>query len=328
LASGGGLTFKRKSKQGKAAFDRWQEESFQDFLSGQAKVDSFSASAVELVRARNEAARRAIVARSPELAGERGAAALEAYSMFATTAGLVGPLRELQDLQAWQRRLRGGDASPERAGSPPPMESVPDILRAFVAGAVNADQQFLRTQDLAEVGRGIEVWERLDGDGVLAGTDPADRVDPQLMAAMLYGRRYEVKHADADLDTAFRLLSDAARHVAPGSHNDILIRMSSATWFMLRYEAHDDQADLERAITGYEGIREVAPAGDASRALATANLGRAFLVRHEISRDDRDLVRGGQLLNEAYLALPEGHPVRSSIQSQAAMANLRAAAKR
>jgi hypothetical protein len=285
------------------------------------KTDPFFKAVAELVLADGQAARDAIIQRHPELASERGATALELTLSFAIMAGFVMLLPALQELQAWLRELQKPAAA--RPSAAPDAGSGPHaLIGQFIEAAINADQTYLRTRDLTEVRRGIEVWEQIVAQGILSDAPPESLVDAYITVAMLYARRYEVDTHREDLDRAFGFLRRAEEHVIPGSHNDVLIKMSSATWLMLRFQMGKDRADLDQAIAGYGDVIAISPPESVNSAVASANLGRALLMRHRLTGAARDRRRGIEMLSNAALHLPRDHPALPSVQQGLAFATL------
>jgi hypothetical protein len=303
-----------------ATLEAYERKALDDYFKSMSRADPFMRAVRDLVHAKDDAARRAVVAREPELASERGAAGLNIVVTYAVMTGLVTTLPRLQELQAWQRSL--GEPAPS-GDRPAPPADVNEMLAVFAGAAARADQAFLRTGELGEIRQGIDTWRQIQDSGVLGGMPPESLVDALLMVAMLHARLYEVEHDERDLDAAFGFLREVEPHLVPGSHNDLLMRMSSATWLMLRFEQQGDPHDFDGAVAGYEDIRAVAPPGDLNGAIASANLGRALLIRHETSHSEADLRRARERLWEAERALPAGHPIRAEIQRQQARASWR-----
>ncbi len=88
-----------------------------------------------------------------------------------------------------------------------------------------------------------------------------------------------------------------------GSFADLQVRMSTAAWLMVRFQAEGRQEDLDEAIAGWSRLLE----SDAG-ALAAANLGRALLARHDLTGDPADLHEGRRLLGMASAEMPSDHP--------------------
>ena len=184
-----------------------------------------------------------------------------------------------------------------------------EFLRHFVLAAEAADRRFARTQDSRDVHAGIAVWESLLESGGLGEAAPEDLVDAHLAASLLYARRFEVRQASRDLALARRYLENARAHVRPGSFADLQVRMSTAAWLMLRFHAEHAPEDLEEAIAIWAGLM-LTDAG----ALASANLGRALLLRHSLTGDPEDLRDGRQLLGIATAEMPADHPARKDVE--------------
>jgi len=182
------------------------------------------------------------------------------------------------------------------------------FLRHFVLAAEAADRRFARAQDPRDVHAGIAVWESLVESGGLAEAPPEALVDARLAASMLYARRFEVRQASKDLALARRHLESARAHVQPGSFADLQVRMSTAAWLMLRFQAEHAAEDLDEAIAIWTDLM-LTDAG----ALAAANLGRALLARHELTGDEQDLRDGRLLLGHASEEMPDDHPARPDV---------------
>jgi hypothetical protein len=184
-----------------------------------------------------------------------------------------------------------------------------DFLRHFVGAALAADRRYVKTRDVADVEAGIVVWEELANAGDLGGATPETAVDAYLSISMLYARRYEAQDGGGDLALALHYLDEARRHVVAGSFADLPVRMSTAAWLMVRFQTDGRREDLDEAIAGWSGLLE----SDAG-ALAAANLGRALLVRHELTGDPADLAGGRQLLGMASAEMPSDHPALADVQ--------------
>jgi hypothetical protein len=184
-----------------------------------------------------------------------------------------------------------------------------EFLRHFVLAAAAADRRYARTQDPRDVHAGIAVWESLVEAGGLGESPREDLVDAHLSASMLYARRFEVRRASRDLALARRTLEFAREHARPGSFADLQVRMSTAAWLMLRFQAEREPADLDEAIAIWTALLNT----DAGT-LAAANLGRALLARHELSRDPQDLDDGRLLLGHATEEMPDDHPARPDVE--------------
>jgi hypothetical protein len=200
-----------------------------------------------------------------------------------------------------------------------------EIVSRFVAAAINADKTYLRKRDLTEVRKGIGIWEQINKAGLLADAPPESLVEAHITVANMYARRYEVDRRPGDLDRSFSYLRRAEQHVIPGSDNDTLIKMSAATWLMLRFQHAGDSADLsdlDRAIAEYGEVIGMSPPGSVNAAVAAANLGRALLTRHRIAGSPADLEQAQKLLVEAVIKLGPDHPAAAAIQAEcfAAMA--------
>src|SRR3954469_16652042 len=150
-----------------------------------------------------------------------------------------------------------------------------EFLRHFVLAAAAADRRFARTQDPRDVHAGIRVWESLLDSGGLGEAEPEELVEAHLAASLLYARRFEVRQASRDLALARRYLENARANVRPGTFTDLQVRMSMAAWSMLRFHAEHAPEDLQEAIAIWTGLM-LTDAGT----LASANLGRALLLRH------------------------------------------------
>jgi hypothetical protein len=187
-----------------------------------------------------------------------------------------------------------------------------EFLGPFVSAAVAADERYVRSRDAFEICEGIEVWERLADSGALAGAEPEGLVDAYLAVSMLYARRHEVLGRSSDLSLALRYLTEARRHVEPGSFADLQARMSRAACLLVRFQADGQPEDLDGAITGWTELVDAADAGVG--ALAAANLGRALLVRHELAGDPGDLEDGRRLLGQATAEMPRDHPARRDVE--------------
>ena len=184
-----------------------------------------------------------------------------------------------------------------------------EFLRHFVGAAIAADRHYARSGDAADIEDGIVVWEELATAGDLGGATPETAVDAYLSVSMLYARRYEARGGGGDLSLALHYLDGARRLVVAGSFADLQVRMSTAAWLMVRFQAEGRQEDLDEAIAGWSGLLE----SDAG-ALAAANLGRALLVRHELTGDPTDLGGGRQLLGIASAEMPSDHPALADVE--------------
>lgn len=184
-----------------------------------------------------------------------------------------------------------------------------EYLDDFVRSAMAADRRYSRTHDAGEIRLGIEVWEQLVAAGELQEVAPAELVDAQLAASMLYARRHEVSGSKEDLGHAYRYLAEAGRHVVRGSLADLQVRMSTAAWLMARYRSGGPPEDLDRAIVGWAELVDIG-----AGALAAANLGRALLARHRRTGDPADLHDGRRVLGLASAQLPRDHPVLADVE--------------
>lgn len=305
----------------------YERESLEGLLKSLGQKEPLFRGLAKLIFADGPEAREAAIRLRPELASERGSAALEVVVSFATMTGLVTSLPALQGLQTWLRNVRE-EPTPAPPGSGYEAPRGPyELVGVFIDASVNADQTYLRTGDLTEVREGINVWEQMTRSGLLADAPPESLVEAHLMIAMLYARRYEVEERGEDLDRAFGYLRQAQQHVIPGSDNDVVLRMSSASWLMLRFQTGKDRADLEQAIAGYGEVIGVSQTGSAERALARANLGRALLARYQLTGASDNLRQAREMLSNAATELPPGHPSLPSIQQALASASLLSAAE-
>jgi hypothetical protein len=184
-----------------------------------------------------------------------------------------------------------------------------EFLRHFVDAAVAADRRYVQTQDAADVEAGIAVWEQLASVEMVGGAPPEQVVDAYLSVSMLYARRYEAQGSDDDLALALHYLDEARRHVVAGSFADLQVRMSTAAWLMVRFQAHGRREDLDEAIAGWSHLLE----SDAG-ALAAANLGRALLARHELTGEAADRREGRRLLGMASVEMPSDHPALADVR--------------
>ena len=184
-----------------------------------------------------------------------------------------------------------------------------EFLGHFVGAAVAADRRYLETHDLTEIRTGIEVWESLVALGQLDGAEPETLVDAYLIVSMLYVRRAE----EGDLEQALNHLRKAQQHVAPGSFADLQSRMSEAAWLLLRFQSDGRREDLDEAIRIWGDLRD---AGAEAGALAAANLGRALLIRHDLTGDPDDLRDGRRLLGLASEQMPPDHPALPEVREQ------------
>lgn len=176
-----------------------------------------------------------------------------------------------------------------------------EFLGHFVGAAAAADRRYVRTGDATEIRTGIEVWERLSGDGALAAEPPEALVDVYLAVSMLYARRHEA----GDVARALRYLEQAQRHAAPGSFADTQARMSRAACLMVRYQADGRAEDLDGAIDAWTGLLTTE-----ARPLAAANLGRALVTRGRAA----DIPEGRRLLGLASAEMPRDHPARRDVE--------------
>jgi hypothetical protein len=184
-----------------------------------------------------------------------------------------------------------------------------DFLRHFVGAAIAADRRYVETRDVADIEAGILVWEELATAGELGGATPEAAVDAYLSISMLYARRYEAHDGGDDLALALHYLDEARRYVVAGSFADLQVRMSTAAWLMVRFQTDGRREDLDEAIAGWSRLLE----SDAG-AQAAANLGRALLVRHELTGDRTDLDGGRALLGMESDELPSDHPALADVQ--------------
>ena len=138
---------------------------------------------------------------------------------------------------------------------------------------------------------------------------PESLVDTYLSVSMLYARRYEAQGRADDLSLALQYLDDARRHVVDGSFADLQVRMSTAAWRMVRFQAEGGREDLDEAIAVWSGLLE----SDAG-ALAAANLGRALLARHDLTGEPADLREGRRLLGMASVEMPRDHPALADVE--------------
>jgi len=304
----------------------YERESLEGLLKSLGQKEPLFRGLAMLIFADGPEAREAAVRLHPELASERGSAALEVVVSFATMTGLVTALPALQELQTWLRNVGEPTPAPPGSGHEAP-RGLYELVGQFIDASVNADQTYLRTGDLTDVRKGIDVWERMTRSGLLAHAPPESLTEAHLMIAMLYARRYEVEERREDLDRAFGYLRQAQQHVIPGSGNDAAIRMSSASWLMLRFQTGKDRADLEQAIAGYGEVIGVSQTGSDERALARANLGRALLARFGLTGASDDLRQAREMLSNAAIELSPGHPSLPSVQQALASASLLSAAE-
>jgi hypothetical protein len=184
-----------------------------------------------------------------------------------------------------------------------------DFLRQFVSAAIAADRRYVETRDVADIEAGIVVWEELATAGESGGATPEVAVDAYLSISMLYARRYEAQDGGDDLTLALHYLDEARRYVVAGSFADLQVRMSTAAWLMVRFQTEGRREDLDEAIAGWWGLLE-----SRAGALAAANLGRALLVRHELTGDSADLDGARQLLGMASAEMPSDHPALADVQ--------------
>jgi hypothetical protein len=184
-----------------------------------------------------------------------------------------------------------------------------EFVRHFVSAAIAADRRYARTGDAADIEHGIVVWEELATAGELGGATRETAVDAYLSVSMLYARRYEARGGGGDLSLALHYLDGARRLVAAGSFADLQVRMSTAAWLMVRFQAEGRQEDLDQAIAGWSRLL-----GSDADALAAANLGRALLDRHDLTGDLADLHEGRRLLGMASVELPGDHPALRDVQ--------------
>ncbi|MGE5764560.1 MAG: hypothetical protein ACM3ZF_11985 [Mycobacterium leprae] len=201
---------------------------------------------------------------------------------------------------ATRRRPRNADPSEAEIGHY-------EILRQFISAAINADKTYLLTEDMSEIHNGIEIWERISATGLLASVPPQSLVETHTTVAMLYARRYEVEGNQKDLDAAFAHQRRARANVVPGSDTDVILRMSSANWLMLRYIKGRDRADLDAAIAAYDDVATTSTVDSVDECLASGNLGRALLMRHRITGDAADRHRAMEALSHAAVKLPPDH---------------------
>lgn len=283
-------------------------------LASFSQTDPFFRDVRDLVFADGPAERTAVCDRNSELRSERGEAALEVLVSFAAITGSITTLPVLQEVQEWVRSRPAADA-PAALG---PGSTTYDVLAHFNGAAIAADREFLRTQDASKLRQGIDVWKRLVATGRLIELPPESLVQAYITVSMLYARRYELDTASEDLELAFRYLREAQRHVIPGSADDLLARISSASWLMLRFEADHDPADLDQAIAGWLEVHELAPANAADRGVAAANLGRALLIRQGLNGSREDLRVGRAMLLVASGELPPEHPALPIVHRQLA----------
>jgi hypothetical protein len=183
-----------------------------------------------------------------------------------------------------------------------------EFLRHFVVAAIAADRRYARSGDAADIEDGIAVWEELATAGEWGGATPETAVDAYLSVSMLYARRYETR-GGGDLSLALHYLDEARRHVVAGSFADLQVRMSTAAWLMLRFQAEGRREDLDEAIAGWSRLL-----GSDADALAAANLGRALLDRHDLTGELLDLHEGRRLLGMASAGLPDDHPALRDVQ--------------
>jgi hypothetical protein len=309
------MMFRRRRAEAELA--RYERNALRDLLARLGATDEIFQGVAALLDADGEAARLAVLQRYPDLRSDRGSGALSVVVNYAVMTGLVETLPRVQSLQDWLRDTARPNPEPNRETARERLSlegGVYALLNEFGAASANADQQFLRTHDLTEIRAGIELWETLVTGELFDDIPPEALVDSQLMAAMLYARRYEVESADADLDHAFALLRQARQHTVPGSESDILMRLSSATWLMLRFGRHNDRTDLDQAITSYTELVDMSPAGGRNAGVASANLGRALLVRQQLTGSHDDRRRAIQALRNAMLWLPQGDAALTWVQ--------------
>jgi hypothetical protein len=183
------------------------------------------------------------------------------------------------------------------------------FLRHFVGAAIAADRRYVETRNAADIEDGIAVWEELATAGELGGATPETAVDAYLSVSMLYARRSEARGGGGDLSLALHYLDEARRLVIAGSFADLQVRMSTAAWLMVRFQAEGRQEDLDEAIAGWSRLL-----GSDADALAAANLGRALLDRHDLTGDLADLREGRRLLGMASVELPSDHPALRDVQ--------------
>jgi hypothetical protein len=302
-----------RKRRGKAVVEEYERTALDDLLRNLGGTEPLFGALRELVHAPTEQDQSEVLRRHPELASERGRAALRTVVSFAMMTGLV---LSLPRLQALQERLRAEERPPEPGRALTPDDSVYTVLNHFCEATISADQKFLRTQDASDIRLGIRIWEELNARGQLRDVPPEALVDVQLQAAMLYARRYEVDTDARDLEAAFALLRAARQHAVPGGDTDLGIRLSSATWLMLRFETQHDPADLEQAIAAYTELIDAYRPKERSAGVASANLGRALLARRELTGSPHDAQLAREAYGKALSWLPEGDPALAVVQQR------------
>ncbi|WP_157442038.1 hypothetical protein [Actinoplanes awajinensis] len=300
----------------------YEQKSLRELLDGQVRVDPLFHAVAELVAADGPAARYAVVQKNPDLAGERGTAALEMLILFAEMTQLTLITPELRELRSWLADGARAPAEPAPAG--PAEKGTRAMLDSFVVAAINADQTWLRTGDADEIRQGVAIWDQMVAQDLLAGEPPVSLVDVHVTVAMLHGRLYEIDQRPESLQRAFQLLRQAAAHVIPGSDTDLLIRQHSANWIALRYTFDEDPADLDQAIDDYTELLSRYPADATDALLVMANLGRFRTLRSRVTGAEDDRRRGLELLEHAAGHLPPHHPALPHVQRMMLAARHRA----
>ena len=156
------------------------------------------------------------------------------------------------------------------------------------------------------------VWEQLADSGALAGAEPEGLVDAYLAVSMLYARRHEVLGRSTDLSLALRYLTEARRHVEPGSFADLQERMSRAACLLVRFQADGQAEDLDERDHGLDGARRRrrrrrGRAGGGQPRPRAAGPARA-------GGDPDDLEDGRRLLGQATAEMPRDHPARRDVE--------------
>jgi len=184
----------------------------------------------------------------------------------------------------------------------------------FIGAAQKADMQYLSERDPHGIRLGIEIWEQVTADGLLADAPPESLVRAHITVANLYLRRYEIDGQAQDSTQALTYLRRVEQNVIPGSNEDASLRMSSANWFDLRFKYARDRADLDQAIEGYRQVIGMLPATASNRTVACAELGRLLLQRFDLNCSVLDLAQAQQWLREALRYVDPDHPARPILE--------------
>ncbi|MCS6847814.1 MAG: tetratricopeptide repeat protein [Anaerolineae bacterium] len=168
----------------------------------------------------------------------------------------------------------------ERSAKPAGGPDIPPHFRAGIQQAQGAEQQYLRTGDLAALDEAAAAWERILGHPDFPATDVGFRLAAMNATGTVLLRRYWARGQIADLERALALWQQVVALAPPDAPDRAGYLNNLATGLRDRYARTGAPDDLEAAIVHWQQAVALTPPDAPDRAGYLNNLAAGLSDRY------------------------------------------------